>query len=142
MKAYEKILATVDFSELTQSIIESADALAKRNNAQLQVLNVVDYAWQNTVDYVQPSRDELEEKLVNAAYECLDSVLKNAGVTPVEKLVVSGAPKQEILRVADQYEADLIIIGAHGHHGLKDMLGSTADRIVHRAGCDVLVIHR
>jgi len=142
MKTYTKILATVDFSELTLSILERAEALAKSNNAKLLVLNVVDYAWQNAIDYVQPSVDEVEENLVNAAHELLDSVMGSVGVSPKEKLVVSGTPKQDILRVAEQHEADLIIIGAHGHHGLKDMIGSTTDRIVHRSGCDVLVVHR
>lgn len=142
MKNYTKILAAVDLSELSESILESADAVSKRNNAQLLVLNVVDYAWQNAIDYVQPSGDEVEAKLVSAAQERLDSVLNRVGVTPQEKLVVTGAPKQEILRVAEQKEADLIIIGAHGYHGLKDILGSTADRVIHRAGRDVLIIHR
>jgi len=55
-------------------------------------------------------------------------------------VVISGRPKQEILRVAERAAADLIVVGAHGHHDLAGLLGSTTDRVLHRASCDVLTV--
>ena len=54
--------------------------------------------------------------------------------------VAEGHPGQVILDVAREYEADLIIMGAHGHTMLDDLVGSTTHRVLHGAGQPVLVI--
>ena len=142
MTNYQKIIAAVDFSEHTDTVIDNALALAKQNSARLAVLHVLDYAWPTDVDTVIPPVDETEEKLLNSAQERLEAMLKSRGETSVECIVVAGRPKQEILRVAEQEKADLIVMGAHGHHGLTGIVGSTTDRVVHRASCDVLIVRR
>lgn len=104
------------------------------------VLNVVEIAWPTDTDVILPSVNETEEKLVTAALVRLDRVLQACSEPPAERLIASGRPVQEILRVAAQERVDLIVIGAHGHHGLRGILGSTTDRIMHQADCDVLVV--
>lgn len=142
MPNYQKIIAAVDFSEHTDTVIDNALALAKQNSARLAVLHVLDYAWPTDTDTVIPSVDEMEEKLLNSAHERLEAMLKSRGETSVQSIVVAGRPKQEILRIAQQEKADLIVMGAHGHHGLTGLVGSTTDRVVHRASCDVLIVRR
>jgi len=46
----------------------------------------------------------------------------------------------EITRYADDKQADLIVIGSHGRHGLQRLLGSTATPVLHNAKCDVLAV--
>ena len=53
---------------------------------------------------------------------------------------VQGSPKQEIVNYAKTISADLIILGSHGHYKVSDILGTTAAGVLHKAGCDVLVI--
>ncbi|MEW8014407.1 MAG: universal stress protein, partial [Candidatus Sedimenticola endophacoides] len=55
-------------------------------------------------------------------------------------LVEVGVPKREIVRVAQEHGADLIVLGSHGRHGLQLLLGSTASGVLHLAGCDVLAV--
>ena len=93
-------------------------------------------------DLIMPSVDEAEERIVAVAQKRLEALLKTSGEPSLERIVVAGQPKQEILRIAEQEKADLIVMGAHGHHGLSGLLGSTTDRVAHRASCDVLIVHR
>jgi nucleotide-binding universal stress UspA family protein len=59
----------------------------------------------------------------------------------VDQRVETGKAYREILRVADEQRADVIVIGAHGHGLIEQMfVGSTAQQIVRRAGCPVLIV--
>lgn len=140
MRDYQNILAAIDFSDTTHSVIQTALSLAKQYEARVSVLNVVEYTLPMDADYVMPPIDEVEENLVSKAHERLENLLSTLGETSVERFVVAGHPKQEILRFAEQEGADLLVVGAHGHHGIPGLLGSTTDRLVHRADCDVLVV--
>jgi universal stress protein A len=44
------------------------------------------------------------------------------------------------VRIADENQADLIVVGSHGRHGIKMLLGSTANAVLHHAHCDVLAV--
>jgi nucleotide-binding universal stress UspA family protein len=61
--------------------------------------------------------------------------------TRFEVLVGHGQPVDEILRLADDNQADLIVVGTHGHSALEHLLvGSVAERIVRHASCSVLLV--
>lgn len=140
MTAYQQILASVDFSEHTDAVIQSALKQAECSGARLAVLHVVDYTRPIDDDYIIPPDDEVETALLASAKEKLEDTLRRLGAVDVQALVVSGRPKQEILRVAEREAADLIVIRAHGHHGFAGLLGSTTDRVLHRASCHVLTV--
>ena len=140
MPMYRKILAAVDFSPHTGAVIRRALSLAQQNDAMLQILHVVDYEWPMDTDYVLPPVDGLEEKFVDKAHERLASLQESTGASGSERVVLVGRPKQEILREAERWQADLIVLGAHGHHSLAGLLGSTTDGVLHRAACEVLVV--
>ena len=57
-----------------------------------------------------------------------------------EQWVVIGSPKTEILALAEDNNADLIVVGSHGRHGLGLLLGSTASSVLHHAKCDVMAV--
>ena len=140
MTTYQQILASVDFSEHTDAVIQSALKQAECSGARLAVLHVVDYTRPIDDDYIIPPDDVVETALLASAKEKLEDTLRHLGAAHVQALVASGRPKQEILRVAEREKADLIVIGAHGHHGLAGLLGSTTDRVLHRASCHVLTV--
>ena len=63
------------------------------------------------------------------------------GSVQAEFRVVVGEPSREIVRLADEQDAGLIVMSTHGHTGLKRVLsGSVTERVVRRAPCPVLVI--
>lgn len=140
MNKYQRIIAAVDFSEHTDAVLQRALRLAQQNDAQLIVAHIVDYAWPLDADYVISPVDEIEAGLIDKALKRLDELLNDAGAQQAEKRVVAGRPKQEIVNLAEKEQADLIVVGAHGHHGLPGFLGSTTDQIIHRATCEVLTV--
>ncbi len=140
MKKYHKILAAIDFNEHSDAVIQSALMQAKCSGAVLAALHVVDFTRPIDDDYIIPPTDQLEEALLNSASQRLEETLNRLEATGVRPLVTLGRPKQEILRVAQQEAVDLIVIGAHGHHGILGLLGSTADRVLHQASCHVLTV--
>ncbi len=142
MQIYRKIIAAVDFSESMESVINNAVSLTKQNEALLKVLHVVEYTFPMDEDFVMPPVNEITDKLVENAGRQLDTLLSPRKDVCWERAVLSGHPKQEILRFLEQEKADLLVVGAHGHHGIAGLLGSTTDRLVHRANCDVLVVRQ
>ncbi len=140
MTKYDKILAAVDFNEHSDAVIQSALMQTGYSGAELTVLHVVDFIRPIDDDYIIPPTDQIEEALLNSARKRLDEILNRLGATDATPLVTLGPPKQEILRVAKQKTPDLIVIGAHGHHGILGLLGSTTDRVLHQASCHVLTV--
>jgi nucleotide-binding universal stress UspA family protein len=58
-----------------------------------------------------------------------------------EALTVLGAPGDAIVKVADEREADLIVLGMTDHPHLARLLGSVSDDVAHHAHCDVMLVH-
>jgi len=140
MAKYNKILAAIDFNEYSDAVIQSALVQAECSGAVLVALHVVDYTRPIDDSYIIPPTDKLKEDLLNSASKQLEETLNRLGATGVRPIVILGRPKQAILRVAQQEASDLIVIGAHGHHSIGDLLGSTTDRVLHRASCHVLTV--
>jgi glycine betaine transporter len=62
-------------------------------------------------------------------------------VAAVEEIVVCGKPHHEILRIAEEWQSDLIVLGVHGRNVVDRMLfGSTVEPVVRRAHCPVLTV--
>jgi nucleotide-binding universal stress UspA family protein len=59
---------------------------------------------------------------------------------PVTTHVVTGDPGDALLEVAGQKNADLIVVGSRGMHGMARMLGSVPNKVSHHAGCSVLIV--
>lgn len=138
---YQHILTAIDLSDNSAMVLQQAAALAQLCDAELTVLHVVNFSIPPDVDPVTPAMDTIEQELIEAAQKRLDELLERQALTKaVGTIVNSGRPKVEIMRIAAREKVDLIVVGAHGHHGIAGLLGSTADRVVDRAICSVLVV--
>ncbi|MGW8228388.1 MAG: universal stress protein [Gammaproteobacteria bacterium] len=141
MSVYQHVLAVIDFSEASTGVLQHAAPLAELCNARLTVLHVVNYSPTPEFEYMLPREDDSEIKLIEAAEKRLQELLEREALSSgVEGKVVVGRPKVEIVRIAKRNKVDLIVIGAHGHHGIGGLLGSTTDRVLHHAACDVLTV--
>ncbi|HEY9198430.1 MAG TPA: universal stress protein [Gammaproteobacteria bacterium] len=145
MGAYRHILVAVDFGAGHEQVIERAKTLALTENARLSLIHVVEYLHMDLAnELVLPQDIELEAQLAATARRKLEELA--AGIVsapagaPVNQWVEMGSTKLEILRVAQEQGADLIVIGSHGRHGLGRLLGSTANAVLHGAPCDVLAV--
>lgn len=141
---YRHILVAVDFSEASYEVAQRAVELARRDQANMTLLHVVDYLPPLTfADDFTPApalmvdENELLER-GKASLEKYAARLQLGDDTP--RRVLIGVPKQEIVRAAEDLDVDLIVIGSHGRHGLGRLLGSTARAVLNDAACDVLAV--
>lgn len=142
MSAYRHILVAIDFGPDNIQVIERATALAQSNETQLSLIHVVEFLHIDLAnELVLPQDMELEAQLVTTAHKKLAEMAQGIRLTnPIGQWVEMGSTKQEILRIAEEQEIDLIVIGSHSRHGLSRLLGSTANAILHGAPCDVLSV--
>ena len=64
-----------------------------------------------------------------------------AGVTEVVVQALDGDPSDKLLETAEDFSADLVVVGSIGLTGAARLLGSVANNVLHHAPCDVLVVH-
>lgn len=142
MSNYHNILVAIDFSEASKTVIDRAIEIAQRNNTPLTVLHVVEYMPPMDIAYEPvPSFAWVdEEALVERSKSSLDRFCKDNQLEPAKQVVKLGEPKLEICSYARDSHCDLLILGSHGRHGIKLLLGSTANGVLHDMPCDVLAV--
>ncbi|MCB1867813.1 MAG: universal stress protein [Gammaproteobacteria bacterium] len=141
MANYRNVLVAVDFSEESKAVVKKAFEIAARNQASLILLHVVEYASSMYAgDIPLPEDLNLDRDLAEQAVLKLKALANENGIPEAAQYVEIGIPKREIVRLAEEHEADLIVVGSHGRHGLQLLLGSTANGVLHQAKCDVLAV--
>ncbi len=142
MANYQHILLAIDFTDLeSNSVLGRATELAMQNGAKLSLIHVVEYTGtMYTGEIPLPEDIDLDQRLAEQAREKLRRLVETNHLQETESFVEIGIPKREIVRVAEEQNVDLVILGSHGRHGLQLLLGSTANGVLHLAGCDVLAV--
>lgn len=139
---YQHILVANDGSENALLAFQEAVEIAKRNEATLYILRVVDTRLDPFAPYI--IEGVLEEQLEEAKEDMLKlaELAKEKGVTQAVPLVKQGQPRDIITnKVPEKYDIDLIVIGATGKTGLDKLwIGSTTNYVVNHAKGNVLVI--
>jgi len=146
----ERILVGVDGSAPSLSAIDFAADLASKYNAELSVLTVVPH-FSPEVDPAVEEYARLEhipgpapELVLTNADNLLDKARKKAqakGATRISAESSFGNPAQEIIAVAKDRQADLIVVGSRGHGRLASLLlGSVAQKVISLAHCPVFIV--
>jgi nucleotide-binding universal stress UspA family protein len=141
--ALKKILVPIDFSQCSLKALRYAVAFARQFKASITLLYVVQQYYlpgdfTGGLDYASLEK-EIEE---NSARELETIATREIGrKAPWKVLLRMGRPVDQITRIADELNVDLIILATHGHTGLKHVvLGSTAENVVRHAPCPVLTV--
>lgn len=144
MKPFQKILLATDFSDCAEEACAYALTLARKFDASLQILHVINEPVDLRGFYVPHiSFEQLEKEIADGAATMLETFCKDnlAGFNNYTTAVASGVPFEEINRIAQEQDISLIVIGTHGRSGLDHLIfGSTAERVVRSAPCPVLTI--
>ncbi|MCK5477758.1 MAG: universal stress protein [Methylococcales bacterium] len=142
MSHYKHILLAADFTDHGNEVADKAKELAENNQAQLSVVHVVDNLPITDAAYgpIIPFDGDLTEQLMDAARKRLAKMASELNVPEKRQWLEIGSPKLEIVRIAEENEVDLIVVGSHGRHGFSLLLGSTANGVLHHATCDVLAV--
>jgi universal stress protein A len=141
MSSYQNVLVAVDLSPENGQILERARELFGDNAARMTLLHVVEYTeFAYSGDLVAPEELVIDDEMARKARQRLGELRNQYGLQASATRVEFGTPKREIVRVAEESHADLIVLGSHGRHGLQLLLGSTANGVLHLAKCDVLAV--
>lgn len=141
MSDYKHILIAVDLSQNSEAVVRRGHDLAARYNAKVSLLHVVEFIPVDPAgEALLPPPVDLEGELVRGARQRLDALCNDLGLQAVPRRVEMGNIKAEILRVAVEEQAGLLVLGSHGRHGLALLLGSTEKSLLHKAPCDVLAV--
>jgi nucleotide-binding universal stress UspA family protein len=138
----QTILVPSDFSACSDAAVRYGLELARRFDARLHLLHVVqDPATQPWAAEGMMLPILEVEQWQEAARARLSVAVPVADAGRVTTVVTVATPCEEILRYAEAYAADLIVMGTHGRAGMSHMLlGSIAERVVRRAPCPVLTV--
>ena len=138
------ILAPVDFSSATESVVAEAARLAAAVGGQVVLLSVIQPPV-ITSEYAPLMENMAEitaagEKAAAKHLARLQAVLQQQNV-PSETAQLNGAPVQHIIDQAKKFSVDYIVMGSHGHTALYDLLvGSTTHGVLLRATCPVVIV--
>lgn len=144
MTLFHSILAATDFSAGAHHAVQRAALLAAEHGAPLELLHVMSGPSLKSLRELFQLASNAEEKLIEDAQKMLDALADEVGPiakTPVGASVRVGSVMDEIL--AESRKKNLLVLGAKGLSPLKDMLlGTTAERLLHKCRHPVLVTKR
>jgi nucleotide-binding universal stress UspA family protein len=144
MKSFDTILFANDFSENSEYAFDYALTLAKKFDARLIIIHVINEPVDLRGFYVPHiSFENLEKEIAESAEKMMEKFCRTRAkdYAKVETVVISGIPNEEIIRKAGEAGAGLIVLGTHGRKGLDHILfGSTAERVLRSAPCPVLSV--
>jgi len=141
---WKRICCPIDFSAPSRDATQVAVDLSRRFDSELQLLHVFHVPVYSFLDAtVFPSARTMDQLL-----ERIDSLLLHweqealrLGARKVLSAKVEGVPHVEIVRFARETNSNLIVMGTHGHTGVKHaLIGSVAEKVVRSADCPVLTI--
>lgn len=134
---YQRIAVALEATESDRVLVARAMAMAKDSGAELLLVHVAD----TMAPRVWSEKAEDREVLADEAYlEHLKVELAQRGIS-AKPVMGYGNPPDEIVRLLKEEQAELLIIGTHGHRALKDLLlGATATRVRHRVDIPVFMV--
>lgn len=138
---YRHVLIATDLAADDEGVLARGIELARHYQAGMTLLHVVEYSSAVIAgDLLTPEDVTLDQERVTQARQQLVELQQRLSVPEARIQVELGVPKHEIVRVAGELGADLIVLGSHGRHGLQLLLGSTANGVLHLAKVDVLAV--
>ncbi|RJO64808.1 MAG: universal stress protein [Myxococcales bacterium] len=149
MLSVARILVGIDFSEYSREAARYAIFFAQKLGASMTVVHICDaraYVGSGFAPFHLATLRQYVSQQQAIEVSHLEELKTFVEELPhenvsIDYVVCTGAPAAELIRIAAEQKADLIIVGTHGRTGLTGMLiGSTTEKIVRKSKCPVLTI--
>jgi nucleotide-binding universal stress UspA family protein len=143
---FEKILYPTDFSDVSKDALDFIKTLENPGEKEIIVLHVMDarvmeLSHRYAPDVIALIEKNMEEN-VSKSLQRIEENLRERGFT-VRVRLERGTPFREILRVEEEENVSVTVIGSHGVSNVREMLlGSVSEKVVRKAKKPVLVIKR
>jgi universal stress protein A len=138
MKSYQRILVAIDIYSEYDQVLKRALSIAKN----VSHLNIVFVTLPTTYfqPYISAVGGDYVADIHKQAKARLGKIGQTHNISNKNLYLPIGNSADEIHALANEIKADLIVIGTHGRSGLKLLLGSTANSVLHGAKQDVLAV--
>lgn len=137
MTPYKKVLVAIDtFTEYKPVLLRAMQVTDKDSELYLMYVSEPFYFG----EMLAVGGESLDLASCKEARKVLAEIADPLGIPEDRCFVETGRPANEIHAKAEEIEADLVVLGTHGRHGVQLLLGSTANAVLHGAGCDVLAV--
>ncbi len=145
-----KILIATDGSEYGVAAVRyAAKILGGNSSAEFKIVTVLEPAAGTELEMIIESTDQLldahnelfqqAEKIVKTSAQSLE----DAGAASVSYKVLAGPPARIVVEAAEEWNADMIVVGSHGRgFWSRALLGSVSDSVCKHAKCSVLVVRK
>ncbi len=140
MGQYKNILVAIDISNEAEQVLTKAAALAEQNQAQLSIIYVLETPAQAYAEWANYTPAIDSAAFNQSILESAHAIVERCGIDKDLLTMDFGIAADCIVKNATTQKADLIIVGSHGRHGIRLLLGSTANSVLHHAECDVLAL--
>jgi len=144
-----RMLVAIDGSDTATRALDYALALAKKCDAEVQIVSVVPPVeslmprFSLTAPPIHYSLfiDEVEKRLQTVLSEALQAAKQQQPTLRLSTRLLKGRPADTIVQTAQKEGFDLIVVGSRGLSGLDELvLGSVSDRVADLATCPVLIV--
>lgn len=141
--AYKTIVVGTDGSDSAVRAVAQAIDLAVADDARLIVVTAFERQDERPTDHLPP---DVRWQVTDASQAERHArqgreMAHEAGVGEVVVQSLDGDPSDKLLETAEDFNADLLVVGSVGLTGAARLLGSVANTVLHHAPCDVLVVH-
>ena len=139
----DTIVVPTDFSDNASAAYPYAATLAKQFDAKIVLVHVTEpIVYSIGPGQIAIGWEQLESDVRDHVEKHFADIVAKFGEVEVETLRCEGSPFVEIVRLARDRNAGMIVMATHGHTGFKHLLlGSTAEKVVRKAECPVLTVH-
>lgn len=142
-EGYRRVICATDFSDDSARALDFALSIAERAGSRLTLAHVVEVAENpEVVEGESPLAVVRRERIATARERLRALVASREGRGPaIDETVRLGRPYSELLSLAKEAEADLLVLGVRGRGAIDlTLFGSTTTQVVRRAACDVLTV--
>lgn len=143
---FKKILYPTDFSDVSKKVLPYLKQLKEGGSKEVLVVHVIDERGITAIEQYTPiASGEIERNLKEESEQELTAIaeeLKQSGLEAKTR-IETGVPLREILRIAEEEDVSLIVLGSHGRSNIEEMLlGSVSEKVVRKCKKPVLVVKR
>jgi nucleotide-binding universal stress UspA family protein len=141
MPEIRRMLCPVDFSEASENALDFAVDLASKFGAEIHLVHVYQLPVYALPDGAVMAGPEFTTRVTTELEKGLSALARRREGAKMATHLVEGIPYREVVRMADEIGADMIVMGTHGRTGIRHLLlGSVAERVVRSAKIPVITV--
>lgn len=136
---FKVVVVGADDSPTARRAVEAATEMAAMSNGELHIVTAYEISVVRDRHLPSEFQNLSRDGEVDAFMQVLSFIAKKRGIEPTLH-TVAGDPADAIIKKATELNADLVVVGNRGMHGVRRVLGSVPNSVAHGAPCSVAII--